>query len=267
MLVVSNSLRALVILAASSILVSGAAFAQSNEGFSSSRLTARYGWSFTEPDIDADVPKNIFTFENTAGGRWWSSYLFVDVLRSWSDADANAKEVYGEWYPSVSLRALAGKERSKGFLRDVSLTAGLNTGVRSTGPSPFAVLPGLTFEFNLPGFAFFSVGTFAYIDRGRFQGQPTDCTGTTFQITPSWSVPFRIGSVNLKADGFVDFLGPHANCEAWIVTYPRLMMDLSEHWQKPGKLFLGVDLGYWHNKYGISGLEDKLLLPVVVWVM
>jgi hypothetical protein len=26
----------------------------------------------------------------------------------------------------------------------------------------------------------------ASIDRARFQGQPTDCTATTYQITPSW---------------------------------------------------------------------------------
>ena len=251
----------------SGVLVPLAAHAQDDKTFSISRITVRYGSNFTEPDIDENVPKNIFTFDNTAGGRWWSSYLFVDVLRSWSDADANAKEVYGEWYPSLSLRALAGKERSKGLLRDVGLTVGLNTGVRSTGPSPFAVLPGLTFEFNLPGFAFFSVGTFMYIDRGRFQGQPNDCTGSTWQITPSWSAPFRIGAVNLKTEGFVDFLGRHANCKAWIVTYPRLTMDLSELWDKPGKIYVGIDFGYWRNKYGISGLEDKLVLPVVIWVL
>ena len=252
---------------ASWLIRAEAVAAQDNQGFSTSKLTVRYGPNFTEPGIDEDVPKNIFTFENAAAGRWWSSYLFVDVLRSWSDADANAKEVYGEWYPTLSFRGLAGKERSKGLLRDVGLTVGLNTGVRSTGPSPFAVTPGLTFELNVPGFAFFSVGTFLYVDRGRFQGQPTDCTGTTWQVTPSWSLPFSIGAANLKTEGFVDFVGRHANCEPWILTYPRLMMDVSELWKQPGKVYIGVDVGYWRNKYGISGLEDKLLLPVVVWVM
>src|SRR5262245_39834271 len=213
------------------VSLSESAFAQGDQGFSSSRVAVRYGWNFTEPGIVEDVPKNIFTFDNSAAGKWWSSYLFVDVMRSWSEADANAKEVYGEWYPTVSLRALAGKERSKGLLRDVGLTVGLNTGVRSTGVSPFAVTPGVTFEFNMPGFAFFSVGALAYIDRGRFEGQPTDCTATTWQITPSWSAPFSIGAATFKADGFIDFIGKHANCEAWILTYPRLIMDLSEFWQ------------------------------------
>ena len=241
--------------------------AQEPKGFVISSLNARYGANFQEPGIAEDVPKNVFTFENTAAGRWWSSYLFVDVLRSWSDADANAKEVYGEWYPSLSLRTLSGREVSRGFIRDVSLTIGLNTGVRSTGPSPFAVLPGATVALNVPGFAFVSVGAFAYIDRGRFQGQPSDCQATTYQITPSWSLPFTVGAAKLKLDGFVDFIGKHANCEAMVLTEPRLTLDLSGLWDKPGHLYAGVDFLYWRNKYGIKDLEDKVLLPVVVWVM
>ena len=243
------------------------AHAQDTQGFMISSLSSRYGATFQEPGIAEDVPKSAFTFENTAAGRWWSSYLFVDVLRSWSDADANAKEVYGEWYPSLSLRKLSGRDVSRGFVRDVSLTIGLNTGVRSTGPSPFAMLPGATVALNVPGFAFVSVGAFAYIDRGRFQGQPSDCQATTYQITPSWSLPFSVGSAKLKLDGFVDFIGKHANCEAMVLTEPRLTLDLSALWNKPGHLYAGVDWLYWRNKYGIKGLEDNVFLPIVVWVM
>src|SRR5688572_18546873 len=167
-------------------------------GFSSSNVPIMYGWTAREPGISEDVPKNIFTFENSSAGGWWSSYLFVDILRSWSEADANANEVYGEWYPSLSLRRISGRKPSTGFLRDVSATFGLNAGVRSTGPSPFVMLPGVTLDLNLPGFTFFSVGAFAYVDRGRFEGQPTGCQGTTYQITPSWSLPFAIGAAKLR---------------------------------------------------------------------
>ena len=243
------------------------AFAQDGKVYTVSSLGARYSSRFQEPDIAERVPKNIFTFDNTSSGDWWSSYLFVDVLRSWSDADANAKEVYGEWYPSVSLRGVSGRKAGEGLLRDVSLTIGLNTGVRSTGPSPFAVLPGATFAFNVPGFTFVSLGAYAYIDRGRFQGQPSNCQATTYQITPSFSLPFYIGAAKMKLDGFVDFIGKHANCEAMVLTEPRLTMDLSRLWHKPGHVYVGVDWLYWHNKYGIKNLKDNLFLPVVIWVM
>ena len=251
-------------LAALLTLVTSVASAQS---FSSSNVQALYGWNFQEPGISEDVPKNAFTFENTAAWGWGSSYLFVDVLRSWSEADSNAKDVYGEWYPSVSLRNLAGKEPAEGFVRDVSATVGLNSGIRSTGPAPFVVLPGVTFALNAPGFNFLSVGTYAYIDLGRFQGQPTNCRATTYQVTPSWSLPINIGSAKLSFDGFVDFIGKHADCEAMIVSQPQLKLDLSNLWGDPGRIYLGMEFAYWRNKYGISGLKDEVLLPLVVWTL
>jgi nucleoside-specific outer membrane channel protein Tsx len=259
----SRTCLAVIVVCASSASI---AHAQESQGFSSSNIQVLYGATFQEPGISEDVNKSIFTFENTAAGQWWSSYLFVDVLRSWSDADANAKEVYGEWYPSLSLRKLSGSKPAEGFVRDVSVTMGLNTGVRSTGPAPFVVLPGVTFDLNVPGFKFLSVGAFAYIDRGQFQGQPTGCRATTFQVTPSWSLPFKLGDAGLSFDGFVDFIGSHGGCEAMVLSQPQLKFDLSALWHKPGQLHLGVEWDYWHNKYGIAGLEDKVLLPLLVWV-
>jgi nucleoside-specific outer membrane channel protein Tsx len=247
--------------------IAPAAHAQSDAGFSVSNVQALYGWNFSEPGIDEDVPKNTFTFENSAAGRWWSSYLFIDVLRSWSDADANAKEVYGEWFPAVGLLKVFKGRASAGFLRDVGVTVGLNSGVRSTGPSPLVVLPGATVDFGVAAFRFLSIGVFAYIDRGRFEGQPTGCHGTTYQVTPSWSLPITAGGATLSFDGFVDFIGSHADCEAQVVSQPQLKLDLSALWNKPGQLAVGVEWDLWHNKYGIADLRDSVFLPVFVWTL
>lgn len=243
------------------------ALAQDAHGFATSNIQAGYGWTYREPGIVADVPKTDFTFENTAAKRWWSSYLFIDVLRSFSEADANAKDVYGEWYPSMSLRGVARKPPLAGLVRDVSLTVGLNTGARSTGPSPFVVLPGTTIALNVPGFAFFTVGTFAYVDRGQFQGQPTGCRATAYQVTPSWSLPFAVGRARLRFDGFVDFIGRHAECASQVLSMPLLKLDLSVLWGRQNQVYVAMKTVYWHNKYGIQGLQDKLLLPVLIWVL
>jgi len=37
------------------------------------------------------------------------------------------------------------------------------------------------------------------------------------------------------------------------------------HEGTPGRVYLGVEFDYWHNKYGIAGLTDNVVLPVVVW--
>jgi nucleoside-specific outer membrane channel protein Tsx len=167
----------------------------------------------------------------------------------------------------MSLLRVAGKKPRTAFVRDVSLTLGLNTGTRSTGPSPFVLLPGATTELNVPGFAFFSVGTFAYIDRGQFQGQPTECHGTTYQVTPSWSLPFSVQRARLRFDGYVDFIGEHAECASEILTMPQLKLDLLGFWGKQNRLYLSVKVVYWHNKYGIQDLQDKVVLPVLIWVL
>jgi hypothetical protein len=263
----AHAFRILIALLAGCPLLAAPARAQDAQPFSTSNLQLAYGWTFNEPGIAEDVPKSDFTFENTSAGTWWSSYLFVDVLRSWSEADANAKEVYGEWYPSMSLRRMAGKKPWTGFVRDISLTAGLNTGTRSTGPSPFAVLPGTTIELKVPGFAFFSVGAFAYIDRGRFQGQPTSCAATTCQVTPSWSLPFAVRRARLRFDGFVDIIGRHAECATQVLSMPQIKFDLSGLWGKPDQVYLAMRVVYWHNKYGLTDLQDKQVLPVLIWVL
>jgi nucleoside-specific outer membrane channel protein Tsx len=96
---------------------------------------------------------------------------------------------------------------------------------------------------------------------------PSVCTATAFQVTPSWSIPISAGKTTLKVNGFVDFTTRHANCEAQILSTPRVMIDLSAYWQKPGVVYVGFDWLSWHNKDGISGLKDDLVLPVVVWVL
>jgi len=238
---------------------------KSGGGFSVSDVKARYGWSFSEPGIAEDVEKSILTFENTRAWSWGSSYLFVDVLRSWSDADANAKEAYGEWYPSMSLRKVSGRQPSEKLIRDVSVTLGFNGGVRTTGPAPFVILPGVTVELNIPAFEFFSLGTYVYIDRGRFEGHLTGCSSTSYQVTPSWSLPFSIGQAAFNFRGFADVIGSHGDCAFQVLAQPELKLDVSRLWHNPGRMWAGVQLYYWHNKYGLDDLEDAVVMPVVAW--
>jgi nucleoside-specific outer membrane channel protein Tsx len=249
------------------LALAGAAIANtaSAQAFSVSAGKARYGWNFSEPGLSEDIPKSVIGFENTRAWSWGSHYLFIDFLRSWSDADANAKEVYGEWYPSMSLGKVFGWKIPLKFVRDVRFTVGLNGGVRSTGPAPLVVLPGFTFDLNLPAFQFFSVGTYAYIDRGRFQGHLTGCTSTTFQVTPSWALPFTLGSAHFTFNGFADFIGGHGDCVSQILSQPDLRLDISRFWNKPGRIFAGVQYAYWHNKYGVQDLQDNVIMPLLVW--
>lgn len=143
---------------------------------------------------------------------------------------------------------------------------GFNAGAKSSGAAPLVILPGLTFDLKLPIFQFFSLGAYAYIDRGRFNGQGNGCNTTTYQITPSWSLPFKIRSASFRFDGFVDYIGSHGECAHQIVSQPTIKLDLGNFNGKPDRFYAGVEWGYWRNKYGISGLNQTAPQGVVMWV-
>jgi nucleoside-specific outer membrane channel protein Tsx len=235
-----------------------------DKGFSAWDVQLLHGRKFREPGNPEDVSKSIVTFENAAGWSWGSSYFFADVLKS-DGSDSHATEVYSEWYPSASLSKLSGKSLGAGVLRDVSATFGINAGTKSTGAAPLVYLPGVTFDLKLPGFAFFSLGTYAYIDRGRITGASNGCNNTTYQVTPSWALPFSVGGLKFSFDGFVDFIGEHGQCASQILSQPQLKMDVGSLASKPGDLYVGIEWQYWRSKFGISGLNESFPQALLFW--
>lgn len=243
-----------------------AAQGASDNGFSSWDMQLLWGDSFREPGVSGGVTKGTGTLENSSSWRWGSSYFFVDYLKS-NSKDQNASEVYGEWYPSASISKVTGADFTlRPVLKDVLITAGFNAGTKNTGAAPFVFLPGLTFDLKIPGFQFFSLGTYAYIDHGRMGSQGNGCNTTTYQITPSWSLPFHISRARFRFDGFVDYIGSHGQCEHQIVSQPTIKLDIGNFSGRPDKLLVGLEWGLWRNKYGISGLNQTATQGVLMWV-
>lgn len=237
------------------------------KGFSSWDIQALYGSAFREPGVSGDVAKGTLTLENSSAWSWGSSYFFVDVLRS-NSADQNATEIYGEWYPSASISRISGHDFSlRPVLKDILITMGVNAGRKNTGASPLVFLPGLTFDLKIPAFQFFSLGLYAYVDRGQMNGHDNGSNTTTYQITPSWSLPFALGCAKFRFDGFVDFIGHHGQSVFQVVAQPTIKLDLGNFKGKPNKLFAGVEWAYWRNKYGISGFNQTGTQLVLMWVL
>jgi nucleoside-specific outer membrane channel protein Tsx len=238
----------------------------SEKGFSTWDIQGLYGSKFHEPGTTKDVMKGTATLENSSGWSWGSSYFFFDYLRS-NSADQNATEFYGEWYPSASISKMSKKAISFGPLRDVLLTMGFNAGTKSTGAAPLVFLPGLTFDLKIPGFQFFSLGVYMYIDRGRISGVSNGSNTSTYQITPSWSLPFNIGAARFRFDGFIDYIGRHGNSAHQIISQPTIKLDLGNFAGKPDKLLVGAEWALWRNKYGISGFNQTAPQAVIMWVL
>jgi len=229
-----------------------------------------YGTNFHQPFIPGDVTKSIITLQNASGFKYGRSFFFVDFLRS-NAAGNNAGEVYGEWYPTFSLSKMTGQKVSAGIIKDVGITLGLNYGADNGGPNPRVFLPGITLDFDVPGFVFFNVDFLAFIDHGNFKipNGPTvaACGGyaSTYQITPSWFAPFEIAGQKFEFSGFWDFIGSHGTCVSQNLTQTQLRWDVGANFGAPKTAYIGVEYQYWHNKYGFQGVQDNLPQFLFVW--
>ncbi len=232
--------------------------------WSDTEVQLLYGSKFREPFNPNDVTKTIVTLQHASGWEYGRNFFFFDALKS-DDKDNSAGEIYGEWYPTFSLSKITGTELKFGIVKDVGLTAGLNYGSKSNGANPTVYLPGVTVDFDVPGFAFFNVDILAYMDRGKFNGASNGCNANTYQITPAWKLPFQLGGTKWSFEGFADFIGSHGECKAQILTQPQIRLDVGNFMGKPDKLFVGIEYQYWQNKFGIKDLKDNFPQLLGVW--
>ena len=232
--------------------------------WSATEVQLLHGASFHEPANPDAAAKGTLTLANASGFGWGGSYFFVDYLKS-DGHDDHDEEFYGEAYLYPSLSRLTGRSLKAGVIKDVSLTLGVNYGEKTNGANPRALLPGLTFHLDLPAFAFFDLGVNAYLDRGRFNGRATSCNGNTWQVTPAWKLPFRLGGLDFSFEGYADFTGAHGTCARQVLSQPQLRLDVGKAFGRPGQVHVGIEYHYWHNKFGSRGLNDRVPQALLVW--
>ena len=61
-------------------------------------------------------------------GSWQlgDSFFFVDILNDGVHDGFNNRDIYGEWYPTLSFSKLADTEFRLGPIRDIALVGGIN---------------------------------------------------------------------------------------------------------------------------------------------
>ena len=192
--------------------------------------------------------RDILTFEHVSTWDFGSNFFFFDVSEFTGDDTA----LYGEWYSRLSWARLGVKEESTGVLRDVSFAASLNA-----GDGFRAYLAGATLHFSVPGVSFLDLDVMYYDDRSD--------ADATYIVTPAWELPFRIGSLPCRFRGFIDSIGPEGERKAQLLAQPQLLVDLGRFLGDEERLFAGVEYQYWHNKYGIDGVDESLPQLMLLW--
>lgn len=234
--------------------------------WSDTEVQVLWGDKFTEPFNPNDVTKTIVTLQHASGWDYGRNFFFVDFLNA-DDAGGNTGEVYGEWYSTFSLGKIFKKDLKFSIIKDVGITGGLNYGATSgSGPTanPEVYTYGITLDFDIPKFAFFNVDFQVYSDHGKFGAGSNGCNEDTYQITPSWKLPFEIGPTKWTFEGFADFIGSHGACASQILTQPQIRMDVGDLFGRANSFFVGIEYQYWDNKYGF-GIKDDFPQLLTVW--
>ncbi len=85
----------------------------------------QYG-KLTNPFSAARETTSILTVQHAMGWQLGDSFFVVDILDDGGHDGFNDKNLYGEWYPTLSFSKLADTEIRMGPIRDIALIGGIN---------------------------------------------------------------------------------------------------------------------------------------------
>jgi nucleoside-specific outer membrane channel protein Tsx len=208
----------------------------------------------TDHKLVGGSDQTIMTLEHASGWKYGDHFFFFDSYQPFADGTT----IYGEWHPRLSAGKLLQRDLRFGPVKDVLLASEMNL-----GQDVRIYLYGVGFDLDLPHFAFFTLNVFIRDDKNIDDE-------ATYQISPSWSLPFALGNAHFDFTGFVDIAGEEGLAGANILAQPQLLLDLGHFWGQQRRLYAGVEWQYWDKKFGvdIAGLdsEENFAQWMVKWV-
>jgi len=252
-------------------LIAASSFSAAAEELSDTFIGYRYGSKFREPNNPFEIAKNIVQLAHASTYSLGANFFNIDYFKSDSKDPANgadsggAAEVYVTYRNQLQYGKVTGTPLTFGVIRDVALTGGfdLNSKDNAAAPRKEVIVVGPTLKFDVPGFL--DVGLWYYRERNHCGAPPCLEPGAQSQITfkptyllnASWLIPFDVGSIPLKFQGFVNFVGPKGkdytgrDTAKETLLRTSLMVDVGQVFSShKGTVFAGVGYEYWHNKYG-----------------
>jgi nucleoside-specific outer membrane channel protein Tsx len=223
----TNLLRSFVALA----LVAAAPVASAG-GFSTANVQAIQGYGFNDVlnPAAADQDVTTLTFNHFAAFGGGDSFFFADLTRNQDDVTG----LYAEWHPRLFLNQLLGQEKPLlGIFKNYGPAFEVNY-----AQNFYAYLAGFGVDFAIPGPYVLGLNVFYRYDRFSTH---------QWQVSPFWTVPFKLGKVPFVFGGFVDLngatVGGQDELEIW--AQPQLMVDaLALFGRTPGKFFVGTEFFY-----------------------
>jgi len=265
--------RVSVTAAASLLLIASGLFSTAADAalWSSTELHYQHGRLDTPSFIPGadDSSTSIFTIQNATGWKHVDLFVFVDIIDDRDDDGFNDSDLYGEMYVASGIGTWRGADLNWGPIRDLGPVIGLNV---ADDAKVRKYLPGIRLYWTAPGFAFLNTDITRYIDDSRgvaHGGAPSE--DDSFMVDVAWAYPFDIGAQSFSIEGHMEYIGSRTNefggrVSHWILAQPQFRWDAGKaFFDRPQKLYLGVEWQYWRNKLGDPDTDESAVQALAVW--
>lgn len=187
--------------------------------------------------------RTVMTLEHANSFKYGDFFIFGDQI--WSD------EASSTYYIEPTLRLSLSKafdaKIAYSNIKDVLISAQ----IEKPKNQDTRKLLGVGVDLNLPGFKFFKSNFFV-------RDNP-NLSGSTYQVTLVWNIPFELNGTSLLLEGFTDIAGSEGTTVAHQLIVPRLLVDVGKlSGFKAKTLWLGIEWQYWHNKFGVDGITESV---------
>lgn len=224
-------------------------------------LTWLGGEDYHNPFIDEESKGQVYTLEHAGAYNFGKSFFFVDRFNS-GDKAINSDETYMELGIDLSASWMTGIKFETSAIKDIYLTTQWENANPEGLDSDDNLLAGAGIRWKAPGFVFFDTNLYYRFNENNEQN---------IQLTTAWSLPFEIGSAKLAFDGFFDLTTPTEtldggyDVEMTFHTQPQLKLDVGHFFNETGHYYVGVELDYWKNKFGVKD-QDQMAPQLLVQV-
>ncbi|MBY6345759.1 hypothetical protein E5C31_07305 [Providencia rettgeri] len=244
-------------------------------------LGYRFSTQYTEPMNDRTIQKHILSLTHVNGYSLGQNFFNLDILQSdrYDPSSGNgsngATEFYATYRHQLSMGKVFDKDISFGPVKDVAITAGFDLNTKNTAfaPRKRLLVLGPTFKFDVPR---------GFVDLSLMVGKEWNHCGlgapacpdsrssfhTQFLASLNWNLPFDVGSVPLKFQGFANYAGPKGDDYAGISTKSEVLVRTSVMadvgkvaFDKKNTLWVGIGYEYWYNKFGNRYMANGDLKP------
>jgi len=132
-------------------------------------------------------------------------------------------------------------------------------------------IPGIRASWDIPGFAFLNTDLAFYIDDSSGVaegGVPKE--DNTFYFDMSWAYPFKVKSHSFSIEGHMEYIGERtaetgATIHGWFLAQPQFRYYVSNLFNHPEKVFIGIEWQYWMNKLGDADTDENVAQLLLGW--